>query len=383
MRKRLLPALLAFCMVLTLLPGTALAEQSDKRYYRSTLSTDEGKIYDAFADNLEAVKAGEAVKVDKAAVLAVRKAVYAFNRDYTGIFWLDSGYSIRYVPDGAEVSIDRLSSWTKGTRTLQADETAVSAAVAAIVKEARKESGAAAQLRYAHDWLTRNNRYHASAASRDKDPAPWSAISALDAKLSPVCEGYSRAFKLICDELGIPCILVSGSSTNSQSKTAEHMWNYVRLHGNWYAVDVTWDDPVTGSGGDSTGTDTYFLVGRNTKNEAGKRFADSHKNDADLDYPTLSDEKYDPSAAPKPVDPVLTVEEKTVAKNSAVKVEDITKSAKTADGKDIPGTWAFTGSVSTAVTGKRTVTLTFTPDDLTMYNVKTVSCKLTIAAAPK
>lgn len=297
MRKSLLSALLAFCMALALLPGTALAEQSGKRYYRSTLSDGEGKIYDAFAGRLADVKAGKAVTVEQAAILDVRRAVYAFQRDFPEIFWLEPGYSMRYGPSGVELTINHSASWVNGARTIAADQTAVDTAVAAIVKEAKKETSAAAQLRYAHDWLTGNNRYNTSVSETDTETnsAPWSAVSALDAKLSPVCEGYSRAFKLICDALEIPCILVSGTGTNNQNEAEAHMWNYVELDGAWYAVDVTWDDAIGKDGTDSDGTDTYFLVGRNTQDGLGRRFDVSHKNDADLNYPTLSAERYNTS----------------------------------------------------------------------------------------
>lgn len=44
------------------------------------------------------------------------------------------------------------------------------------------------------------------------------------------------------DLLGIECISVEGRSHSSRE---EHAWNMVRLDGEWYCVDVTWDDPVS------------------------------------------------------------------------------------------------------------------------------------------
>jgi len=61
---------------------------------------------------------------------------------------------------------------------------------------------------------------------------------------SVVCEGYAKSFKYILDSFEIENILVSGTGTNSSNKTESHMWNYVKLNGNWYGVDVTWDDPI-------------------------------------------------------------------------------------------------------------------------------------------
>ena len=54
-----------------------------------------------------------------------------------------------------------------------------------------------------------------------------------------VCDGYSRAFMLCMDILGIPCIRVMGTANGG-----DHAWNAVQLENEWYMVDVTWDDPV-------------------------------------------------------------------------------------------------------------------------------------------
>ncbi len=67
-----------------------------------------------------------------------------------------------------------------------------------------------------------------------------------------VCEGYSRAMQYLCNLMNIPCILVTGVSHNEG-----HMWNQVKINGDWYNVDVTWDDPVDTT---STAWHSYFNV---------------------------------------------------------------------------------------------------------------------------
>ena len=58
-----------------------------------------------------------------------------------------------------------------------------------------------------------------------------------------VCEGYTRAFQLLCAELGIECVSVNGTSKPEGSdKEENHIWNAVKLDGDWYYVDVTWND---------------------------------------------------------------------------------------------------------------------------------------------
>ena len=53
-----------------------------------------------------------------------------------------------------------------------------------------------------------------------------------------VCLGYATTFQLLMDLAGVECVTVAGAS---RSSTEDHGWNMVRLNGNWYCVDVTWD----------------------------------------------------------------------------------------------------------------------------------------------
>lgn len=63
-----------------------------------------------------------------------------------------------------------------------------------------------------------------------------------------VCEGLSRAFLLLCQKAGIPCLYVSGRlHTNTVTDTWEnHAWNYVQVDGKWYLVDITTDGGFPG-----------------------------------------------------------------------------------------------------------------------------------------
>lgn len=73
------------------------------------------------------------------------------------------------------------------------------------------------------------------------------------------CEGYSRAAKLLFDEVGIESALVSGISKNEDGTEGPHMWNAVKINGDFYYLDCTWDDPVSEDGRD-TKIYTYFNV---------------------------------------------------------------------------------------------------------------------------
>ena len=92
---------------------------------------------------------------------------------------------------------------------------------------------------------------------------------------------------------GIQSTLVIGRGTNAEGKTENHAWNYVQLDGNYYAIDCTWDDPISNSRYISQASKyQYFLKGENDMSkdhvpsgqftEGGKMFS----------YPYLSKVNY-------------------------------------------------------------------------------------------
>ena len=104
-----------------------------------------------------------------------------------------------------------------------------------------------------------------------------------------VCEGYARSFKYLMDELDIPCTLVIGTGTNSQGETENHAWNYIQLNGNWYAIDCTWDDPVSSTGYVSQNSKyRYFLKGSNDFSKDHKPSGQFTEGGKVFSYPEIS-----------------------------------------------------------------------------------------------
>ncbi len=59
-----------------------------------------------------------------------------------------------------------------------------------------------------------------------------------------VCESYARAFEYVCQKMGLDNLIVVGDAGEP------HMWNMIKIDGEWYHIDLTWDD------GD--GNDIYY-----------------------------------------------------------------------------------------------------------------------------
>lgn len=87
-------------------------------------------------------------------------------------------------------------------------------------------------------YLIDNNVY-------DKDrPMCSSAYSAWMLGYSK-CSGYTRALNLALRYWGIPCCEIWGRTyDNGVVDPTSHLWTGIRLNGQWYHCDVTWDDPI-------------------------------------------------------------------------------------------------------------------------------------------
>mgnify|MGYP000289778098 CR=1 FL=1 len=92
------------------------------------------------------------------------------------------------------------------------------------------------KIRTVHNWIVCNTTYNDNYYDRGDS---FNHVSNLLNNKTGVCQGYSVTFYIFMKQMGIPCTLVMGKTDN-----VSHAWNAVKLDGNWYYIDVTWDDPV-------------------------------------------------------------------------------------------------------------------------------------------
>ena len=69
-----------------------------------------------------------------------------------------------------------------------------------------------------------------------------------------VCQGYCMAAFILLAEMDIPVRIVVGASKDYEADS-DHAWNVVKVDGQWYNMDVTWDD----KGGKRRPAYTFFL----------------------------------------------------------------------------------------------------------------------------
>ena len=122
--------------------------------------------------------------------------------------------------------------------------------------------------------------YNTAAASNNSTPYgdPWQLINVFDndSTNKVVCEGYSKAFKYLCDltdfdSSKVECYLVSGNLFDSSAANlGGHMWNVVYMdNGKTYLTDVTNSDNYKGAS-------YYFLKGGSPYQASTYKFNDCY-----------------------------------------------------------------------------------------------------------
>ena len=181
--------------------------------------------------------------------------------DCPEIFWLKKvtfEYTISWTtirPDGSatgkisNVIVSGNESWTGAKNCVEEFQNKIEDAVDCISAGFTEDMSDAQKMKQIHDYICAKCVYQ-------KGTYAHSAYGTFhNGKV--VCEGYAKAFKILCNRMGLTCVLGSGIVHKSTSDGA-HMWNYVLLDGGWYMVDATWDDGNTLS-------NRYLFAGAQTK----------------------------------------------------------------------------------------------------------------------
>ena len=130
--------------------------------------------------------------------------------------------------------------------------------IATSILQSRPDTSRYTTARLIYEYLAATVSYsYGYSSSSSPIFAPASALLDKYGHLS-VCDGYSRAFKMLCDRCKVPCLYIP-------SDKYEHAWNMVQLeNGVWYGVDVTWGDS-----NDRYLSYEWFMYGRDTAQRYG------------------------------------------------------------------------------------------------------------------
>ncbi len=231
---------------------TKIGQYTDYKYLQLT---DEEKV--AYTYMLEAVQNDKfecefKVESDDCEE-TLSRSIAALVDDHPEFFWLQNGYNstVTTHSDGnytVEVRMITFDCW-KDTDKINLCRAELESKVNSIVNAAQKYGSDYEKALFVHDYLVKNTVYDTEGLEEAESPnhsaesemiyTPYGCL--INGKA--VCSGYSKAYKMILDRLGIECIILDGMAGG-----ITHAWNCIKMDGEYYLVDVTWDDPVGSTG---------------------------------------------------------------------------------------------------------------------------------------
>lgn len=177
----------------------------------------------------------------------VYEAFWAFDYENPQFLTLGSGYEITYIDHTVSNKVKSVKI-SYGRTPAETGQAAFESRAETVLENARELETDYERLKYVHDWIVNNTVYTKSDALYIRE-ADGPIVHG-----EAVCEGYSKAFMYFAQSLGYQCICSVGVAN-----LEDHMWNMVKIGGEWYNVDVTWDDPKNANGAQSLRHD-YFLI---------------------------------------------------------------------------------------------------------------------------
>lgn len=206
--------------------GEGLSFDTEFYPYYGMLSEGERSIYRQLYANAGAVNR-IFNPVEPVTQSELRHSFIAVVNDHPELFWLDSGYEAKFARSGgcAEIALQ----FNELVDDLDSAKKEFEGAAEEILAGAGNQGSDYEKELYVHNALLDRIEYDL------QSPLNQSAYSAL-VNGRTVCAGYARSFQYLMTQLGVPCYYCTGYAGEN------HAWNIIRLDGEYYNADATWDD---------------------------------------------------------------------------------------------------------------------------------------------
>ena len=154
--------------------------------------------------------------------------------DHPEIFWA-VGFKYRYYKDSPNLIL--IPEYIFDKNKIREHQKALGARVDKLVRTAMKFSEWDKE-KYVHDFICENIRY-----DKLKKPYSHEIIGPLGHGVG-VCEGIAKSVKVLCDALGVWCIIAICGNNPEKGIKYRHTWNIVRINGQYYHLDATFDNTL-------------------------------------------------------------------------------------------------------------------------------------------
>lgn len=205
-------------------------------YYYNQLNKQQQKAYYVIKAGLESMASSFPVPRLEGRELA--DIYFMVRMDSPQIFYSVS-FKYRFYPDSENVEM--IPEYLFQKNKLEEHKKAMDARVKKLARQAEKLGEKEKEL-FIHDFICENVRY-----DKLKKAYSHEIIGPLGQGVG-VCEGIAKAVKILCDALGIWCIIAVSEANPEKNIKYRHAWNVIRIGGSYYHLDATFDNTLSKKG---------------------------------------------------------------------------------------------------------------------------------------
>ena len=154
--------------------------------------------------------------------------------DHPEIFWA-TGFRYKYYQDSPNLIF--VPEYLFEKNKVKEHQRAMQARVEKLVRPVKDKSEWEKE-KFVHDFICENVRY-----DKLKKAYSHEIIGPLGQGVG-VCEGIAKAVKVLCDALGLWCMIVICGNNPEKGIKYRHTWNIVRINGQYYHLDATFDNTL-------------------------------------------------------------------------------------------------------------------------------------------
>ena len=201
-------------------------------YYYNQLNKVQQSTYHAIKTGLQSL--APSFQIPRLDGKELADLYFMIRLDCPEIFW-SVKFSYRYYRESENVEM--IPEYLFEKNKIRDHQKAMKARVEKLARPAMKYSEME-KVQYIHDFICQNVRY-----DKLKKPYSHEIIGPLGQGVG-VCEGIAKAVKILCDALGIWCVIALSEANPDKGIKYRHAWNVIRIGSQYYHLDATFDNTL-------------------------------------------------------------------------------------------------------------------------------------------
>ena len=203
-----------------------------QQYYGKQLTRQKREVYELLRQGFDAL--ATVIRIPKLEAEELADVYLRLKLDEPLLFFV-VGYSYRYY-QGAE-HVELLPEYLFDKAKVKEHRQAVAARIARLKRTLEGKSDREKE-QLIHDFILHNVRY-----DKLKKAYSHEIIGPLTQGVG-VCEGIAKTVKVLCDAVGLPCIVALCHNAPEKGIRYRHAWNIIRVDGKCYHLDATFDNSL-------------------------------------------------------------------------------------------------------------------------------------------